>query len=223
MERLENITPKRAREQQKELAKKLVVSGAPENIKIVAGVDVAYHKKPPTGFCAISLFSYPDMKHMKTYTELDIIGYPYIPGLLSYREGDLILATIRKVEEEVDVFLLDGNGIAHPRGIGLASHIGLLVDKPTIGVAKSMLLGEYKEPASAKGAQSEWKDEQGNVMGSVLRTREDTNPVFVSPGHKIGIKKASEITLNCTTDYRIPEPLRKADQEAERYKTEGDV
>lgn len=223
MERLENITPKRAREQQKEMAKKLVVSGAPENIKIVAGVDVAYHKKPPTGFCAISLFSYPDMKHIKTYTELDIIGYPYIPGLLSYREGDLILSTMQKVEEDVDVYLFDGNGIAHPRGIGLASHMGLLLGKPTIGVAKSILLGDYKEPASGKGSQSQWKDEKGKVIGSVLRTRDDTNPVFVSPGHKIGIKEASEITLNCTTGYRIPEPLRKADQEAERYRDKGDV
>jgi len=222
MERLENITPRRAREQQEELAKKLVVSGAPENIKIIAGVDVAYHKKPPTGFCAISLFSYPDMKHIKTYTELDIIGYPYIPGLLAYREGDLILATLKKVEEEVDVYLFDGNGIAHPRRLGIASHIGLLINKPTIGIGKSQLLGEYKEPASGRGSVSNWTD-QGEAIGIVLRTQDDTNPIYVSPGYKIGIKQASEIALHCTTDYRIPEPLRKADQEAEKYKQEGDV
>ena len=222
MERLENITPKRAREQQQELAKKIVISGMPENIKIVAGIDVAYHKKPPTGFCAISLFNYPDMTHIKTYTELDIIGYPYIPGLLSYREGDLILATLEKVEEKVDVYLFDGNGIAHPRRLGIASHIGLLIDKPTIGIGKSQLLGQYKEPASGRGSTSDWTD-QGETIGTVLRTQDDTNPIFVSPGHKIGIKEATEIALNSATEYRIPEPLRMADQEAEKYKNEGDV
>ncbi|MBS3806525.1 MAG: endonuclease V [Bacteroidales bacterium] len=222
MERLENITPKRAKEQQKELAQKIKIKGAPDNIRIVAGIDIAYHKKPPTGFCAISLFSYPDMKHIKTYTELDIIGYPYIPGLLTYREGDLILATLRKVEEDVDVYLFDGNGIAHPRRLGIASHIGLLIDKPSIGIGKSQLLGEYKEPNSGRGSASDWTD-QGEIIGTVLRTQDDTNPIFVSPGHKIGIKKASEITLNCTTDYRIPEPLRKSDQEAEKYKDQGDI
>ena len=222
MERLENITPKRAREQQQELAKKIVISGMPENIKIVAGIDVAYHKKPPTGFCAVSLFNYPDMTHIKTYTELDIIGYPYIPGLLSYREGDLILATLEKVEEKVDVYLFDGNGIAHPRRLGIASHIGLLIDKPTIGIGKSQLLGQYKEPASGRGSTSDWTD-QGETIGTVLRTQDDTNPIFVSPGHKIGIKEATEIALNSATEYRIPEPLRMADQEAEKYKNEGDV
>jgi len=222
MERLENITPKRAREQQEELAKKIEIKGTPDRIRMVAGIDIAYHKKPPTGFCAISLFSYPDMKHIKTYTELEIIGYPYIPGLLTYREGDLILATLRKVEEDVDVYLFDGNGIAHPRRLGIASHIGLLIDKPAIGIGKSQLLGEYKEPNSGRGSASEWTD-QGEAIGTVLRTQDDTNPIFVSPGHKIGIKEASEIALNCTTDYRIPEPLRKADQEAEKYKQEGDV
>jgi len=222
MERLENITPKRAREQQQERASKVVISGAPENIRVVAGIDVAYHKKPPTGFCAISLFNYPDMTHIKTYTELDIIGYPYIPGLLSYREGDLILATLQKLEEEVDLYLFDGNGIAHPRRLGIASHIGLLIEKPTIGIGKSQLLGEYKEPGSGRGSTSDWTD-QGETIGTVLRTQDDTNPIYVSPGHKIGIKEATEIALNCATNYRIPEPLRMADQEAEKYKNQGDI
>lgn len=222
MERLENITPKRAREQQKELAQKIETQGAPKNIRIVAGVDVAYHKKPPTGFAAVALFSYPDMEHIKTYTELDIIGYPYIPGLLTYREGDLILATIEKVEEDVDLYLFDGNGIAHPRRLGIASHIGLLIDKPTIGIGKSQLLGEYKEPGSERGSTGDWTD-QDERIGTVLRTQDNTNPIFVSPGHKVGLEEANEIALKCTKDYRIPEPLRMADQEAEKYKNEGDV
>jgi deoxyribonuclease V len=220
---LRNITPKVARQQQKELASKLIIKGMPDKISIVAGVDVAYSKKPLTGFCAITLFSYPDLKHLKTYTELDLVGYPYIPGLLTYREGPLILDTMSKIEEEVDLFIFDGQGIAHPKRIGIASHIGLLLDKPAIGCAKNRLVGNYEEPGEAKGSSSDLTDDEGNLIGKVLRTRDDTNPVFVSPGHKIGIEEAKEIALNCTTDYRLPEPTRIADQEAEKYKKEGDL
>jgi len=220
---IKNITPRKAIEQQNEIAQQLIISGMPEKIKIVAGVDVAYSKKPLTGFSAISLFTYPDMEYIKTYQEIDLIGYPYIPGLLSFREGPLIMDTIDKVEEDIDLFLFDGQGIAHPRGVGIASHLGFLLDKPSIGVGKTWLTGEYKKPDTWKGAKSDLVDTKGHAIGHVLRTRDETNPVFVSPGHKIGIQEASEIVLKCTTSYRIPEPLRRADQEAERYKNEGDI
>lgn len=220
---IKNITPKTAIEQQIEIAQQLIISGMPEKIKIVAGVDVAYSKKPLTGFSAISLFTYPDLEYIKTYREIDLIGYPYIPGLLSFREGPLIMDTLEKVEEDIDLFLFDGQGIAHPRGVGIASHLGFLLDKPSIGVAKNWLTGEYKEPGSEKGDKSNLIDLGGHIIGHVLRTRKDTNPVFVSPGHKIGIEEACEIVLNCTTVYRIPEPIRRADQEAEKYKNEGDI
>jgi len=220
---IHNITPKVAREQQVELAKMVDTSTSPKDIKIIAGVDIAYSKKPSTGFCAISLFSYPDLKHIKTYYELELVGYPYIPGLLSYREGPLILQTLEKVKEDIDLFIFDGQGIAHPKGLGIASHLGVLLDKPAIGCAKSRLTGEYNEPGEAKGSKSDLVNENGYVVGTVLRTRDDTNPVFVSPGHKIGVKEASDIILNCTTEYRLPEPIRKADQEAEKYRNEGDI
>ena len=220
---IHNITPKIAREQQVELAEMVDTSNSPKDIKIIAGVDIAYSKKPSTGFCAISLFSYPDLKHIKTYYELDLVGYPYIPGLLSYREGPLILQTLEKVEEEIDLFIFDGQGIAHPKGLGIASHLGVIIDKPAIGCAKNRLIGKYEEPGEAKGSKSILKDENGKAIGSVLRTRDDTNPLFVSPGHKIGINEASDIILKCTTDYRLPEPIRIADQEAEKYKNEGDI
>jgi deoxyribonuclease V len=128
-----------------------------------------------------------------------------------------------KIEEEVDLFIFDGQGIAHPNRIGIASHIGLLLDKPAIGCAKNRLVGNYEEPGEAKGSSSDLTDDEGNLIGKVLRTRDDTNPVFVSPGHKIGIEEAKEIALNCTTDYRLPEPTRIADQEAEKFKKEGDL
>ncbi|MBS3771673.1 MAG: endonuclease V [Bacteroidales bacterium] len=220
---IKNITPKRAIEQQVEIAPQLIISGKPEKIKIVAGVDVAYSQKPLTGFSAISLFNYPGLEYITTYQEIDLIGYPYIPGLLSFREGPLIMDTLEKIEEDIDLFLFDGQGIAHPRGVGIASHLGFLLDKPSIGVAKTWLAGEYKEPGNWKGARSNLVDASGNLIGHVLRSRDDTNPLFVSPGHRIGIEEASEIVLNCTTGYRIPEPLRRAHQEAEKYKNEGDI
>ena len=220
---IKNITPKTAIEQQIEIAPQLVIAGMPEKIKIVAGVDVAYSAKPLTGFSAISLFTYPGLEYIKTYQEIDVIGYPYIPGLLSYREGPLIMDTLEKVEEEIDLFLFDGQGIAHPRGVGIAAHLGFLLDKPSVGVAKTWLTGDYKEPGTKKGAKSNLLDSAGQIIGHVLRSREDTNPVFVSPGHKVGIEEASEIVLKCTKNYRIPEPLRRANQEAENYKNEGDI
>ncbi|MCF8335142.1 MAG: endonuclease V [Bacteroidales bacterium] len=220
---IKHITPKTAIEQQVEIARQLITSGMPEKIEIVAGVDMAYSQKPLTGFSAISLFTYPNLQYIKTYQEIDLIGYPYIPGLLSFREGPLIMDTLEKVEEDIDLFLFDGQGIAHPRGVGIASHLGFLLDKPSIGVGKTWLTGEYKEPGRQKGNKSDLLDASGNLIGHVLRTRSETNPVFVSPGHRIGIEEASEIVLNCTTSYRIPEPLRRADQKAEKYKNEGDI
>ncbi|MFP4621033.1 MAG: endonuclease V [Bacteroidales bacterium] len=220
---IKHISPKTAIEQQVEIAPQLIISGKPEEIKIVAGVDVAYSQKPLTGFSAISLFNYPGLEYIKTYQEIDLIGYPYIPGLLSFREGPLIMDTLEKIEEDIDLFLFDGQGIAHPRGVGIASHLGFLLDKPSIGVAKQWLSGKYKEPETWKGARSNLVDVKGNIIGQVLRTRDGTNPLFVSPGHKIGVEEASEMVLSCTAAYRFPEPLRRANQEAEEYKNEGDI
>lgn len=220
---IKNITPKEAVQQQNEIKDKLAISGMPEGIRIIAGVDVAYSQKPLTGFSAISLFSYPEMEYIKTYQEIDLIGYPYIPGLLPFREGPLMLDTLEKVEEKIDLFLFDGHGTAHPRGVGIAAQLGFLLDKPAVGVAKNKLTGTYKEIGTQKGATSALMDQAGKTIGFALRTRNNTNPVFVSPGHKIGMKESIQLVMQCTSHYRIPEPLRKADQEAERYKNEGDI
>mgnify|MGYP006284446185 FL=1 len=220
---IKNITPKEAVQQQNEIRDKLVISGMPEGIRLVAGVDVAYSQKPLTGFSAISVFRFPELEYIKTYQEIDLIGYPYIPGLLGFREGPLILDTLAKVEEKIDLFLFDGHGIAHPRGVGIAAQLGFLLDKPAIGVAKHKLTGTYKEIGTQKGATSALIDEAEKTIGFALRTRNNTNPVFVSPGYKIGMNESIQLVMQCTTQYRIPEPLRKADQEAERYKNEGDI
>jgi deoxyribonuclease V len=138
-------------------------------------------------------------------------NFPYIPGLLYFREGPVIMETVKKLQIRPDIIMIDGHGIAHPRRFGLASQIGLLLDKPTIGCAKSVLYGCYEEPAKEKGSKSILYDDQYRPIGIVLRTRENVRPVFISPGHLIGIHESADIILNCLSRYRIPDPLRTAD------------
>lgn len=137
--------------------------------------------------------------------------FPYIPGLLTFREAPAIIAALRNLKHSPDILLCDGQGIAHPRRLGIACHLGLLVDMPAIGCAKSRLIGHYQEPALEKGARTPLLIGQEQV-GSVVRTRENVKPVFVSIGHKIDLPTAEQIVLTCATRYRLPEPTRLADQ-----------
>ena len=137
------------------------------------------------------------------------VVFPYIPGLLSFREGPVCIEAVKTLKCEPDVFIIDGQGIAHPRRLGLAAHLGLFFDKPTIGCAKSRLTGNFEEPSLEKGAYSPLKDKQ-EIVGAVVRTRTNVKPVFVSVGNKCLLKEAIEITLGCTTKYRLPEPTRLA-------------
>jgi deoxyribonuclease V len=148
---------------------------------------------------------------IETATTSQEITFPYIPGLLSFRESPVCLAAVEKLKNEPDAFMIDGQGIAHPRRFGLAAHLGLFFDKPTIGCAKSRLTGNFEEPSPTKGAYSPLKDAD-NVIGAVLRTRTNVAPVFVSVGNKCLLKDAIEITLAWTTKYRLPEPTRLAHQ-----------
>ncbi len=139
------------------------------------------------------------------------IEFPYIPGLLSFREAPVCIAAVEKLKREPDAFIIDGQGIAHPRKLGLAAHLGLFFDKPTIGCAKSRLTGSFEEPALEKGSYSPLKN--GNeIIGAVVRTRTNVKPLFISIGNKCLLKDAIKITLDCTTKYRIPEPTRLAHQ-----------
>ncbi len=140
-----------------------------------------------------------------------------MPGFLSFREGPAIIVTIQKLKTKPDLILFDGQGIAHPKGIGIASHIGVMLNIPTIGCAKSKLVGKFEKPDKDKGSRT-YLYYKGERVGAVLRTRKNVKPVFVSPGHMIDIKSAIEIVMNCATEYRIPEPLRRADQLSKRLK-----
>ncbi len=209
------VSPQEAISIQKELKKKVILEcpyQSLEDIKTVAGCDVNYEKKNAIVQVAVALIMLKDW----SIIEKVIIKKPlnqaflYIPGLLSFREAPFLLSALQKIKGNPDVILFDGQGIAHPRRLGLATHIGILIDKPTIGCAKSLLCGKYEEPKNKKGAYSFITDKKSDVIGAVLRTRKDVKPIFVSQGYKVSLDLALKVVLACSPKYRIPEPLRLA-------------
>jgi deoxyribonuclease V len=165
------------------------------------------------------LYKYPELVYLGHETAIRKTSFPYVPGYLTFREGPAIIEAINSLKIKPDIILFDGQGIAHPKGIGIASHIGVLLNITTIGCAKSRLIGEYKEPRFKKGDWSSLKY-KGRSVGAVLRTKENVRPLFVSPGHRIDLKASIEILLVCTSKYRIPEPLRRADCISKKVKRE---
>jgi len=154
---------------------------------------------------------------VETATAQQETRFPYVPGLLSFREAPVCLEAVAKLGQQPDLFMIDGQGVAHPRRLGLASHLGLFFDRPTIGCAKSRLIGKFEEPSAEKGAWSPLRDGE-ETIGAVVRTRSRVKPVFVSVGHKCTLEDAIRITLACTTRYRIPEPTRLAHQAESRLR-----
>ena len=206
-----NITRLEAIEVQKSLRKLLVLDSSfrPETVATVAGCDAAYSKKGDKVLAAVALLSYPQLQLIEEVSAECDAGFPYVPGLLVFREGPCVLMALERLSTDPDVVVFDGQGVAHPRGIGMASHIGLLLDKSTIGVAKTVLCGQCSEPGLKKGCSSALLRD-GKEVGRVLRTKDATKPVFVSVGHKIDLNTAEQIIVNCCTKHRLPEPLRRA-------------
>lgn len=216
-----DVSVEEARRIQDELRGRVVLKSeryASTPPETVAGVDVAFRNG--IAYAACDVFSYPQLELLEEKTAFRRVTYPYIPGFLSFREIPVIMNTLLSLEIEPDIILCDGQGIAHPRGMGLASHIGVIFEKPTIGCAKSRLVGEYKEPEVEKGNVSTLSY-RGRVVGYVLRTRTGVKPVFVSPGNLISLEDAVKIILGCTRDRRIPEPLRIADRRSKELKRIG--
>jgi deoxyribonuclease V len=183
--------------------------------RYVAGVDAAFSRKHVIGTACV--YTYPDLNVQDTSFAIATIPFPYIPGYLSFREGPAVIHALKNLKIKPDIILFDGQGIAHPKGTGIASHIGVLLNIPSIGCAKSRLIGEYEEPGKRKGNYSPLRF-KGKTVGAVLRTRDRVKPVFVSPGHKVTLKRAIDIVLQCTDKYRIPEPLRCADSLSKKLK-----
>ena len=196
---------------QKELREKVVSTKEFDEVRTIGGADLAVLKDESKLLCGIIIFSYPGMEEIERVSTIVEEKFPYIPGLLAFREGPAIIETFRKLKNKPDILMIDGQGIAHPRGTGIACHVGVLLDIPSFGVAKKRLYGTYEEPGVTKGSFSQLFSKDGKVIGAVLRSRDRVKPVFVSVGHKTDLESALEISLTCSQGYRIPEPTRRAD------------
>lgn len=198
-----------ARDIQQRLAQQVSTCGEATSVGLIAGVDISQPDAGGMATAAIVVLQYPEMKTTEVQLIREKPGIPYIPGLLSFREAPLILAAAEKLSATPDLILVDGQGIAHPRRFGIAAHLGLLWDVPTIGCAKSRLCGEYQTPGSEPGDFSYLWD-NGEIIGAVVRTRRDVKPLFISVGHKIDLSSAIRWVLECCRGYRLPEPTRRA-------------
>lgn len=204
-----DVSPAEAIRIQQNLRRRLVVVDAPGRVETVAGVDVSYDKRAPSVYAAVVIMRLRDHAILETATAVQHATFPYIPGLLSFREAPVVLEAFTHIRRRPDCLLCDGQGIAHPRRFGLACHLGLLTDLPSIGCAKSLLVGAYREPARKRGSHRILID-KGDPVGIILRTRDGVQPVYVSPGYRMSLKRAREIVLRAHNGYRIPEPTRRA-------------
>lgn len=181
----------------------------------MAGADMAIDGE--LGYAGIIIYRFPDMVEIERQYAVLKIEFPYVPGLLAFREAPILLKAFEKVRTDPDIIMFDGQGIAHPRGLGIASHMGLFLGRPTIGCAKSRLVGEYREPGHNAGDWSPLELDK-RVVGAVLRTRKNVKPVFISPGHLIDLPSSIEIALACLDRTRIPKPTREADHFVDELK-----
>ncbi len=198
-----------ARQLQFDLAGRIQLTPIKKPPKTIAGLDCAFSKDMKRICAAVLVFTYPDIELIETQSAVEDVTFPYIPGLLSFREAPVCIKAAEKLKHTPDLFLIDGQGIAHPRKMGLAAHLGLFFDKPAIGCAKSRLIGKYKEPGKEKGSFSLLTHNE-ETIGAVLRTRTNVKPLFISGGHKCTLEDAIEFTLACSIKYRLPEPTRQA-------------
>ena len=206
-----DLTPLQARQLQEKLTGRVSLRTLRKKAEFVAGLDCSLDKGRGLIFAAAVVFSFPELELVETATARMPLSFPYVPGLLSFRESPVCLEAVKKVQTPVDLWLIDGQGIAHPRRLGLASHLGLFLNTPTIGCAKSRLIGTYDEPGTSKGDFS-WLYDKDEKIGAVVRTRNNVKPLFISPGHLCSFDDAINYTLACTTKCRLPEPTRIAHQ-----------
>lgn len=207
-----DVSPEEAQRIQRELAARVRSIPLPHLPQTIGGVDVSF-PRPNVARAAVVVVRFPDLVPVAQATVEHPADFPYIPGLLSFRETPAVLRALEQLSVWPDLLMCDAQGRAHPRRLGLASHLGVLLDHPTIGCAKSKLIGEYAEPENRRGAYT-WLYDREEVIGAVLRSREHVQPLFISIGHRVDLKGAIELTLACCTRYRLPEPTRLAHQVA---------
>lgn len=213
------VTYREALTIQAALREKLIISDGPDlDLRLIAGADVSYARNSTLFFAAVVLQTYPGMEIVETAVAALNSNFPYIPGLLTFREGPALLKAFAKLRQAPDLVIFDGQGIAHPRGLGLASHMGLLLDCPTIGCAKTRLFGSYGIVGERAGDHVPLTADNDKIIGAVVRTKTRTEPVFISPGQGISLQKSVEVALNCCRGYRLPEPVRNAHLAVNRFR-----
>jgi deoxyribonuclease V len=204
-----DLAPREAIALQKEMAGQVDAHTPLVKCELAAGADVSYNRFSPVVYAAVVVVRLADGAVVETSTAVGKASFPYIPGLLTFREGPIVLEALARIQCRPDVVMFDGHGLAHPRRFGLACHMGFWLDVPTLGCAKSRLIGTAREPGQKPGSLAPLRD-QGQVIGNLVRTRRGVKPVFVSVGHRIDLPSAVRVVLQATRGYRLPEPTRQA-------------
>ena len=213
-----DLSPKEAIALQRELAQRIDTSDHVSSPTTVAGIDVGIKKGVVRA--AVVVLTFPDLEAIESVCAERPVTFPYVPGLLSFREAPVILDALSRMKSVPDTLIFDGQGYAHPRRMGLATHVGILLDHPAIGCAKSRLCGTYEDPSPKRGSYA-WLRDEGQVIGAVVRTRSRVKPVFVSIGHKTRLENAINLVLRCGAGYRLPEPTRWAHRYASGQRSTG--
>jgi deoxyribonuclease V len=217
-----NLTPREAIALQKELRTKVQIAPLNKTITLIGGADVSMNRFAKEGFAGFVVLSYPELQLLDHAVVKADIPFPYIPGLLSFREIPMLLQAWGLLKRKPDVLVVDGVGIAHPRRMGIATHLGLELGVPTIGCAKSVLTGVYEEPVDEPGAISYLHDpKNGEIIGAAVRTKRKVKPVFVSPGHLITLEESVDIIRRCIVAHRLPEPTRFAHNTVNEYRVQA--
>lgn len=206
-----NLTPREAIELQRHLAEQITTGRTVESPRWIAGVDVSHNRKTGYSRAAAVIMSFPELEPSETAIEEQLTRFPYVPGLLSFRETPVVLDAFQKLSIEPDLVFVDGHGRAHPRRFGIACHLGLWLQLPTIGIGKSRLCGAFQEPSLERASRTDLVHQE-EVIGQVLRTRRRVQPIFVSVGFGLPLGRCVEWTLKVSPRYRIPEPIRQADR-----------
>jgi deoxyribonuclease V len=215
-----DLTPKEAVQLQKELREQILIQPLGFTPHIIGGCDVSMNRFAKEGFAGFVTLSYPELELLDHAVVKDTIPFPYVPGLLSFREIPMLLKAWEKLQQKPEVLVVDGIGIAHPRRLGIATHLGLTLDIPTIGCAKSVLTGVYEEPPNVPGEYSYLRDSKNpnEIIGAALRTKVNVKPVFISPGHKINLEDSLTLITASICKHRLPEETRFAHNTVNEYR-----
>ena len=205
-----DVTPQEAVRLQQTWRERVEVQDRYGPLHFVAGADMAFDPETNIAFAGVIVYRFPELEEVERRMARRKLRFPYVPGLLSFREGPVLLAAFARLRISPDVILIDGHGIAHPRRFGIACHLGLILDRPTIGCAKSILVGEVGELAAEVGSTAPLVD-KGEKVGVALRTRDGVKPIYVTVGHRVSLESAVRIVAQCVDGFRIPKPTREAD------------